>query len=178
MRHNEKKLKILAVAFVVFCASFVFVAGAVGSEKSSEHKQKTFKGLQGKVFDSEIKPVEGSSSGGSGINGQQLYFRWCGQCHGPDGKGDGVNSTDDMLINPSDHSNPAFMTTRSDKQLAEVIKEGGTRLAKSPLMPSWEQTLNHDEIDAIVKFLRRLCKCEFEGVISHEKLRKVDPDFR
>jgi mono/diheme cytochrome c family protein len=70
------------------------------------------------------------------------------------------------------------MVTRSDDQFEDVIRGGGTRAAKSPLMPPWEATLTDAEIGALVAYLRVLCKCEYEGVVSHEKLRGVDPDFK
>jgi mono/diheme cytochrome c family protein len=112
------------------------------------------------------------------INAGALYNHWCAQCHGLLGKADGINSTPDMAINPRDFTDKNFMVTRSDKQFDDVIRGGGTRAAKSPLMPPWEETLNDAEIDALVVYLRVLCKCEYEGVVSHEKLRGVDPNFK
>ena len=112
------------------------------------------------------------------VDAPKVYQRWCSSCHGLEGKGDGVNSTPDMAINPRDHTDPLFMTTRSNEQFADVIRGGGTKVAKSPIMPPWEATLTKEEIRALVIYLRELCKCEFEGVVSHKKLRRVDIDFR
>lgn len=112
------------------------------------------------------------------VNAGALYNHWCAQCHGLKGKADGVNSTPDMAINPRDLTDKNFMVTRSDEQFEDVIRGGGTRAAKSPLMPAWEATLNDAEIAALVAYLRIFCKCEYEGVISHEKLRGVDLDFK
>ena len=120
----------------------------------------------------EVVPGEGAAEG------KALYMHWCAQCHGLEGRGDGVNSTLDMSINPRDHTDPTFMSTRSDEQFADIILGGGTRGAKSPLMPPWEATLTKEEVDAMVAYLRELCDCEYEGVVSHNKLRKVDVDFR
>lgn len=107
-----------------------------------------------------------------------IYDHWCAQCHGYEGRADGINSTPDMAINPRDHTDRNFMITRSDDQFEDVIRGGGTRAAKSPLMPPWEHTLTDAEIKSLVAYLRVLCKCEYEGVVSHEKLRGVDPNFK
>ncbi|HHD11547.1 MAG TPA: cytochrome c [Deltaproteobacteria bacterium] len=112
------------------------------------------------------------------VDGKALYMRWCSQCHGEDGRGDGVNSTPDMSINPRDHTDATFMSTKTDEQLEEVIRYGGAGIAKSPLMPPWRKTLTDEEIKALVKYLRALCRCQYRGIVSHKKLRRIDPDFR
>jgi len=112
------------------------------------------------------------------IDAKALYRHWCSQCHGLEGRGDGVNSTPDMSINPRDHTDASFMSTRSDEQFEDVIRGGGTRVAKSPLMPPWGATLTDEEIKALVGYLRELCNCEYEGIVSHKRLRSVDPGFK
>lgn len=112
------------------------------------------------------------------IDGHDLYIWWCSQCHGHEGKGNGVNSIRDMIINPRDHTDASYMSTRTDKQLTDVIKGGGASVSKSATMPPWSATLSDEEIAAVVVYLRKVCNCQFDGVISDEKLRKVYPDFR
>jgi cytochrome c oxidase cbb3-type subunit 3 len=112
------------------------------------------------------------------IDAPELYRFLCSQCHGLEGKGDGPNSTPDMAVNPSDHTSAAFMTTKSDEQLEKVISAGGTGVAKSPLMPAWKATLTKGEVKGLVGYLRELCNCEFEGLVSQKKLRRVDLDFK
>lgn len=112
------------------------------------------------------------------VDARGVYLQWCAQCHGAKGEGDGVNSTRDMAINPRDHTDELFMVTRTDAQFEEVILEGGPGVAKSPLMPPWKNTLTAVEVRALVVYMRELCNCEFEGVVSHKKLRHVDTDFR
>ncbi len=51
-------------------------------------------------------------------------------------------------------------------------------MAKSPLMPPWGATLTDEEIKALVGYLRELCNCEYEGIVSHKRLRSVDPGFK
>jgi len=40
-----------------------------------------------------------------------------------------------------------------------AIAEGGDAVQKSELMPAWEKTLSTGEIDDLVLYLRKLCKC-------------------
>ncbi|MDH4227550.1 MAG: cytochrome c [Deltaproteobacteria bacterium] len=115
--------------------------------------------------------------GAAGSDARTNYLHLCSSCHGLTGKGDGVNSTLDMSINPRDHTDANFMSTRSDEQFEDVIHGGGTKAAKSPLMPAWDKTLTAGEIKALVKYLRELCKCQYDGLVSHQKLRKVDLKF-
>src|SRR3989337_2079295 len=48
--------------------------------------------------------------------GSELYQYWCSQCHGIEGRGDGVNSTPDMLVNPRDHTDAAYMSSRRSEE--------------------------------------------------------------
>jgi cytochrome c oxidase cbb3-type subunit 3 len=82
------------------------------------------------------------------------------QCHGSQGNGKGVNIRD-MSVQPRDHTDAKAMSGRSDAQLFKVIKEGGSSISKSILMPSWEGTFSDEEINDLVQHLRGLCKCKF-----------------
>lgn len=111
-------------------------------------------------------------------DGRALYIYWCRQCHGVEGRGDGVNSTPDMLVNPRDHTDAAFMSSRTDAQLEEVIRYGGISASKSAIMPPWGATLTDQEIKALLVYLRKLCNCKFEGAVSDEKLKRISPGFK
>lgn len=88
------------------------------------------------------------------------YKTYCVQCHGSQGNGKGVNIRD-MSVQPRDHTDAKAMSGRSDAQLFKVIKEGGSSISKSILMPSWEGTFSDEEINDLVQHLRGLCKCKF-----------------
>lgn len=88
------------------------------------------------------------------------YKAYCIQCHGIEGNGKGVNIRD-MSVQPRDHTDAKAMSARSDDMLFKVIKEGGTSISKSILMPSWEGTLSDEEIKDLIQYLRSLCKCKF-----------------
>lgn len=88
------------------------------------------------------------------------YRAYCVQCHGMEGTGTGVNIRD-MSVIPRDHTDAKSMSGRSDEALFKVIKEGGTSISKSILMPPWEGALTDEEIKDLVQHLRTLCKCKF-----------------
>ena len=88
------------------------------------------------------------------------YKVYCVQCHGTVGDGKGVNIRD-MSVIPRDHTDAKAMSGRSDDMLFKVIKEGGSSISKSVLMPPWEGALSDEEIKDLVQHLRTLCKCKF-----------------
>jgi len=90
------------------------------------------------------------------------YRTYCMQCHGMHANGLGVN-TRDMSVGPLEHSSAKMMAKRSDFQLFKVIKEGGLAINRSALMPPWADTFSEDEINDLVKYLRKLCKCKWAG---------------
>ncbi len=90
---------------------------------------------------------------------EDLYKLYCWQCHGMEGTGKGLNIRD-MSVQPRNHTDAKEMSARSDEELFKAIKEGGQAISKSVLMPPWKGALSDDEIHALVRYLRQLCKCE------------------
>jgi cytochrome c oxidase cbb3-type subunit 3 len=88
------------------------------------------------------------------------YKAYCVQCHGMEGNGKGLNIRD-MSVQPRDHTEAKSMSGRSDEALFKVIKEGGSSISKSVLMPPWAGALTDEEIKDLVQHLRTLCKCQF-----------------
>ena len=89
---------------------------------------------------------------------ERNYKTYCVQCHGLDGRGNGINVTD-MSTQPRNHTDAKEMSARTDEELFKVIKEGGQAIKKSVLMPPWSSTLSNEEINDLVKYLHTLCKC-------------------
>ncbi len=91
---------------------------------------------------------------------QETYLLYCAQCHGTRGNGQGINQTaDGLAVSPRDHTNTREMSKLSDQELRLAIAEGGDAVQKSELMPAWGKTLSAEDIDDLVVFLRKLCKC-------------------
>lgn len=91
---------------------------------------------------------------------QDLYRLYCVQCHGTRGNGEGINQTHGGLaVSPRDHTSAVDMGKLSDADLRKAITNGGDAVQKSELMPPFGATLKPEEIEALVRHLRVLCKC-------------------
>ncbi|MFQ5656686.1 MAG: c-type cytochrome [Candidatus Methylomirabilales bacterium] len=95
---------------------------------------------------------------------RENFQRYCAQCHGPAGKGDGVNAdvTKALGAAPKDLTNSVDLGRLSDDRIANIIAKGGSGNELSPLMPPWGNTLSRKEIQDLVRFIRDLCKCTYK----------------
>lgn len=101
----------------------------------------------------------GSFAAGDAAKGKESFDQICASCHGATGKGDGVAAAS-LDPKPRDLSDGNYVSTLSDEHLLKVIKEGGTSVGKSPLMPAWGAVLSDDQIGNVITFLRTdICKC-------------------
>ena len=85
--------------------------------------------------------------------GREIYKANCAACHGDTGKGDGPGAGV-LKPPPRDHTDRAYMSTLSDKEIGDIIKMGGAIRGK-PLMPSHPQ-FNPDDLAAVVAYVRSL----------------------
>ena len=79
--------------------------------------------------------------------------------HGTNGGGDGPNARY-LPVRPTVHSDSAHMSERHDAALYDAIYAGGAIMGKSNRMPPFGFTLSSEEIGALVRHLRELCRCE------------------
>jgi cytochrome c oxidase cbb3-type subunit 3 len=91
------------------------------------------------------------------------YDHYCTQCHGAEGKGDGVNATDEMPVSPRNHTDPKEMGKLTSEDVYFAIKDGGKSVGKSSLMPRWGGTMDDGEIKALVEHLTTLCNCKYKA---------------
>ncbi|MDH5546953.1 MAG: cytochrome c [Gammaproteobacteria bacterium] len=89
---------------------------------------------------------------------KDVYKTYCWQCHGMQADGMGLNIRD-MSVQPRDHTDSKEMSARSNEEMFKAIKEGGSAIGKSALMPAWKNVLTDDEIHGLVRYLRELCNC-------------------
>ena len=85
--------------------------------------------------------------------GLELYKANCVACHGVTGKGDGPGAGV-LKPPPRDHTDRAYMSTLSDKEIADIIRMGGAIKGK-PGMPSHPQ-ISGPDLDALVAYVRSL----------------------
>lgn len=89
--------------------------------------------------------------------GKAKFQQLCASCHGATGKGDGVASA---ALNPKPRnlSDAAYMKTRTDADLKNVILNGGAAIGKSASMPPWKASLQGADVDNLIAFIRTLSK--------------------
>jgi mono/diheme cytochrome c family protein len=95
-------------------------------------------------------------------DGTALYARYCAACHGAAGRGDGPNAQY-LPVRPAALASREAMSLRSDDALFDTIHGGGEIMNRSPRMPAWGATLRRDEIGALVRHIRSLCRCTGPG---------------
>lgn len=100
---------------------------------------------------------------------KQNFEHYCGQCHGLDGKGKGVNATKDLPVAPRDLTDSSDLGSFTDDQITNTLTKGGVVNELSPIMPPWGNTLSKDEIKELVQFVRGLCKCVFDPKLKRKK---------
>jgi mono/diheme cytochrome c family protein len=98
-------------------------------------------------------PVKAAVTPDMLAKGAAIYKANCAACHGDGGKGDGPGAGV-LKPPPRDHTDPVYMKTLTDKNIADVIVMGGAMKGK-PLMPSHPQ-LRGPELDALVAHVRSL----------------------
>jgi len=86
--------------------------------------------------------------------GKAIYDRECASCHGATGKGDGDDAAY-YTTKPTNFTDHAALSKRSDEFLAAVITGGGPAKGLSKDMPA-SKSLTPAEVKSVVAYLRQL----------------------
>jgi mono/diheme cytochrome c family protein len=138
---------------LILLVAFVFFLGCDSKSTHSEVKVPKKKALD----ISDFQSIENVSSVTEET--RQVYQRYCTQCHGVKGHGDGINAPY-LVVPPRDHTKGDYLETRSDQQLFDVIKLGGLAVGRAPCMPAWGYTFEDKTIHSLVSYIRELCNCQ------------------
>ena len=87
--------------------------------------------------------------------GKTKYESLCVSCHGNAGKGDGAAA---VALNPKPRNltDQAYMSKKTDADLAKVIKNGGGAVGLSASMPPWGSSLSDGDIANVIGYIRNL----------------------
>jgi mono/diheme cytochrome c family protein len=86
--------------------------------------------------------------------GKAIYDRECASCHGKTGKGDGEDAAY-YTTKPTDFTDRAALSKRSDEFLAAVISAGGPAKGLSKDMPA-AKDLSAADVKSVVTYVRQL----------------------
>jgi len=104
----------------------------------------------------ETTEVEVASTVGEKMSlGQDLYFSYCTECHGEDGKItviEGVEGLDGTTVSPINSSD--VMYTFTDETLANIISYGQQDLGMPPFGKTYGGELSPSQIDYVVTYMR------------------------
>ena len=84
--------------------------------------------------------------------GERLYYAYCVQCHGRDGRGSWRATL--FLIRPGNLAHPRLLR-EPDRYLFDIVKHGGSPIGR-PGMPGFGYHLTDEDIAALVRHLRTL----------------------
>jgi mono/diheme cytochrome c family protein len=105
------------------------------------------------VAQNEVDPTEVERfTDGDAEKGAKLYRRYCGGCHGEDGRG-GAQTFMPHIQNLTQKDYIEFLP---DGYLFTVIAEGGVSVGKSSMMPAWKAALSEQDIKDIIAHIRSL----------------------
>ena len=145
-------LAAVPLLLLVTCFTFALATGCGGGGSSSEPSGSsagTPPATNTPAPDATAPPAQPTLSGPE--LGAKVFKDRCALCHGPDGHGDGPGS---KALNPKPRNlhDQAYMSTRTDEQLLEVIHNG------KGAMPKWKGVLTEAEITAVFGHVRELGK--------------------
>jgi mono/diheme cytochrome c family protein len=83
---------------------------------------------------------------------KKLYGVDCTVCHGDNGNGKTDLATD-MALNLEDWTNPSILSTKTDKQLFDIIRNGKDKMPAEPAGRAKD-----DEVRALIYYIRNFSK--------------------
>ncbi len=142
------------LAAVIFGATHALLVSCGGSQQSASNESAPPTTQPAAAPESANAAAPAAAAGAGDVAaGEKIYKLRCTPCHGPLGKGDGPLGKS-LNPKPRDHTNSAYMTSRTDAQLLEVIMNG------KGAMPGWVKTkvLTEQEARNALAFVRTLAK--------------------
>jgi mono/diheme cytochrome c family protein len=126
--------------FVLMCASLMFACPKDADVKSGAGEQK----IQFLAFD-----------GADLEKGKATYDEACANCHGADGKGDGAMGAN-FDVKPTDFS--TWPSMPSDERIFGWVRDGGASNGGSALMPSYNRSMNAEQIRDVSAYIKTFVK--------------------
>jgi cytochrome c oxidase cbb3-type subunit III len=83
--------------------------------------------------------------------GERLYYAYCVECHGVDGRGSWRAAL--FLLKPGDLAHR--IRGESDRYLFDIIKQGGSPIGR-PGMPAFGYHMSDADIETLVTYVRTL----------------------
>lgn len=85
-----------------------------------------------------------------------LYRRWCGSCHGVDGRGTPAASTK-LEVRPAALADCRVSSAEPEDLWVDIVRRGGAAYGLSLDMPAYADAGSDEQIRAIVRYVKSLC---------------------
>ncbi|MBS2038953.1 c-type cytochrome [bacterium] len=98
---------------------------------------------------------------GNPDRGAFIFAAYCASCHGDSGQGDGPMAPRlmrDFNVKPADLTQTSWQNSRSNKEMVQIIRQGGRSVHRTAFMPAWASTLDPQQTYDLVAFIRELGK--------------------
>ncbi len=135
--------KAVNIAFLILFLLFGIKATGISDER--------------KVTDNTLENIK--STGERLHRGKAIYDYYCSPCHGVKGDGRGPNA-ENLSTRPRNFTDKPYMDTKSDRDLYQVVKGGGSAVGLSFLMPPWGDTLSEPGRSDVIVYIRTFEKSE------------------
>ena len=103
--------------------------------------------------------------------GAILADKYCSRCHDPESSAAQVSNYDNLAVKPHRFTDGGTLNKMSDADLLSIVRHGGPALNRSALMPSYGSTLDHDELQAIIAYIRVVADPQYRpaGIVYEQK---------
>jgi mono/diheme cytochrome c family protein len=144
-------LRLARLGLILLALALGVTAGCGGSKTETTDNSSTTPTAEPvtPTPDTSASAPSAGANESADVLGPRVFATRCALCHGADGHGDGVGS---KALNPKPRNfhDKAYMSTRTDAQLLEVIHNG------KGAMPKWGGVLSEAEINAVLHHVREL----------------------
>jgi mono/diheme cytochrome c family protein len=114
------------------------------------------------IFSLSLSATVSAQAKGDANAGKAKYESLCAGCHGKTGKGDGPAAAS-LNPKPQDHTDGKVMNSLTDQYLTDIIKNGGSAVKKSALMPAWGKTLNDQDVANVIAYIRSIANPPYKA---------------
>lgn len=147
-------LRLAALALISLALSLAVIAGCGGSGSNTDNTATnnpptTTPAPATPAPDTTPSAPAADANLSAEALGAKVFATRCALCHGPDGHGNGPGAAA-LNPKPRNYHDKAYMDSRTDAQLLEVIRNG------KGAMPKWGAILSEAEIQAVLKHVRGL----------------------
>lgn len=130
----------------LLCIASLLCSACAEESTSREWQPEDHQEPSGEVDPSQAAPLDEGE--GVARAAAALWRQSCASCHGPEGRGDGRATPPGITV--QDLTTGEFQDSRSDEEMAQVIREG------QGAMPGFGSQINERGVDALVAHIRTL----------------------